>query len=123
MTEALNRPPLVIRPEGPGWMRLRALTLSHAVGPNRLPQLTQPLQVGWFRFLRFQKSVDTPKAVASLPRARQTHALNPPGRSPVSRSRPRPLAPSFRPVNFQPGARWSRLGLWLMRSRIVRARG
>jgi len=32
----------VIRPEGPGWTRLRALTLSHAVGPNRLPQLTPP---------------------------------------------------------------------------------
>src|SRR5439155_12729994 len=33
-----------------------------------------------------------------------------------------PLAPSFRPLNFQPGARWSRLGLWCVRSRIVRAR-
>src|SRR5207245_10733482 len=34
-----------------------------------------------------------------------------------------PLAPSFRPLNFQPGARWSRLGLWWVRSRIVRASG
>src|SRR5436309_6746209 len=33
-----------------------------------------------------------------------------------------PLAPSFRLLNFQPGARWSRLGLWWVRSRIVRAR-
>jgi len=32
-----------------------------------------------------------------------------------------PLAPSFRPLNVQPGARWSRLGLWWVRSRIVRA--
>jgi hypothetical protein len=48
-----------IRPEGPGWTRLRALTRSHAVGPNRLPQLRHPLQVGRFRFLRFSKSVDS----------------------------------------------------------------
>jgi hypothetical protein len=35
---AESRPQLVIRPEGPGCTRLRALTLSHAVGPNPLPQ-------------------------------------------------------------------------------------
>ena len=38
----------VIRPEGPGWTRLRALTLSHAVGPNRLPQLTPPRKPAGF---------------------------------------------------------------------------
>src|SRR5207249_2354506 len=35
-------------PEGPGWTRLRALTLSHAVGPNRLPQLTPPRKPAGF---------------------------------------------------------------------------
>src|SRR5712691_2751220 len=55
---AESRPQLVIRPEGPGWTRLRALTLSHAVGLLRLSQLGEFLQVDQFRFLRFRASID-----------------------------------------------------------------
>ena len=39
-------------------IRPGALTLSHAVGLTRLPQLTQRRQVRWFRFTRFAKSID-----------------------------------------------------------------
>jgi len=42
---AESRPQLVIRPEGPGWTRLQALTLSPAVGPPRLPQLRELLAI------------------------------------------------------------------------------
>ena len=52
-------PPLVIRPEGPGCARLRALTLSHAVGVLRLPQFGQARQVDRFRFRRVSTSVDS----------------------------------------------------------------
>ena len=55
---AESRPQLVIRPEGAGCTRLRALTLSHAVGVLRLSQLGELLQVDRFRFLRFPTSTD-----------------------------------------------------------------
>src|SRR5215831_1215194 len=60
-------PPLVIRPEGPGCARLRALTLSHAVGVLRLPQLRQIRQVDRVRFTRYSTSIDIrfPEPIAS----------------------------------------------------------
>src|SRR6266446_4849670 len=59
-------PPLVIRPEGPGCARLRALTLSHAVGVLRLSQLGEPWEVDRFRSPRFSTSIDSAEPVAEI---------------------------------------------------------
>src|SRR2546425_1359782 len=70
----LNRAP-VIRPEGPGCPRLRALTpsapsaetiyrswIKRATGEGRPPP-------GWFRFLRLQTTVDKQRKVLGAARA------------------------------------------------------